>query len=210
MLKLSSNMLLRTQADNEVGMNRSDVLVSELKKGNKKSFEKLFLNTYESLCEYSASITKSAEDAEGAVQDVFASIWQNRLTLEDDVNIKAFLFKSVRNRSLDIVQHKGIRQKYQDTVLTLYQSASKGSDLLTSTLIKRVREEVENLPEKSKVVYLLHRRDGLTYAEIADVLGISKKTVESRMTKALKILRERLENEQDLRMLPLLAILAFG
>jgi RNA polymerase sigma-70 factor (family 1) len=191
-------------------MNYDEAFIAKLKKGNRKSFEKLFLNTYESLCEYSASITQSTEDAEGAVQDVFATLWQNRSTLDKDVNIRAFLFKSVKNRSLDIVQHKGIRQKYQDTVSSLYETVSKSPDVSTSYLIKRVKEEVENLPEKCREVYLLHRRDGLTYSEISEVLGIPKKTVESRMTKALKTLRERLEKERDLNLLPLLAILTLG
>ncbi|MCC5941962.1 MAG: RNA polymerase sigma-70 factor [Balneolaceae bacterium] len=178
----------------------------KLKKGNKKVFEALFLSTYESLCDYSVSITNSKEDAEGAVQDVFASIWQFRSTLDTTVNIKAFLYKSVKNRSLDICRHKDVRQKYQDQIKALYQSAEPGDTNTTVRLIKRVREEVENLPEGAKIVYLLHRRDGLTYNEIAQVLGISVKTVESRMTKALKMLRTNLEKEMDLKLLPLLAI----
>lgn len=182
--------------------------IETLRKGNRKSFEKLFLNTYESLCEYSASVTKNTEDAECAVQDVFVSLWQNRNSLDCDVNIRAFLFRSVKNRSLDIVHYKGIRNKLEDKVMLLYQNTESITGITTPSLMKRVQEEVNNLPEKSREVYLLHRRDGLTYAEIAEVLDISIKTVESRMTKALKILRERLEKERDLNLLPLLAILS--
>ncbi len=184
--------------------------IKRLKSGNKKSFENLFLNTYQPLCDYALSITKCIEDAEGAVQDVFTALWLCRLNLDQDVNIKAYLFKSVKNRSLDIVQHKDIRRKYEDQLTAIFHDKSKsGSDESTSRLIKRVREEVENLPEKCKIVYLLHRRDGLTYAEIAQVLEISVKAVEARMSKALKILRTNLENETKLNLLPLLAILTF-
>jgi len=184
------------------------VFIRKLKSGNKKSFESLFLNTYQPLCDYALSITQCIEDAEGAVQDVFAALWTCRTTLDQGVNIKAYLFKSVKNRSLDVVQHKDIRRKYEDQMAAIFHDTPKsGSDESTSRLIKRVREEVENLPERCKIVYLLHRRDGLTYAEIAHVLEISVKAVEARMSKALKILRKNLENETKLSMLPLLAVL---
>lgn len=186
-----------------------DNFIGKLRKGDRKSFEKLFLNTYESLCEYSASITKSAEDAEGVVQDIFAILWHNRSVLDTDVNIRAYLFRAVKNRSLDVVQHHGIRQKYHSQMIVLATNNSSAEECSNSHLLRRVREEVRNLPEKNRTVYLLHRRDGLTYAEIATVLDISVKTVEARMSRALKQLRSRLENEKDLHLLPLLAILYF-
>jgi RNA polymerase sigma-70 factor (family 1) len=180
--------------------------IRKLKSGNKKCFENLFLNTYQPLCDYALSITKSIEDAEGAVQDVFTALWICRSTLDEDTNIKAYLFKSVKNRSLDILQHKRIREKYKDQLTAMYESTSDETEF-NSNIIKRVREEVENLPEKCKIVYLLHRRDGLTYTEIAQVLEISVKAVEARMSKALNILRTNLEKETKLNLLPLLAIL---
>jgi RNA polymerase sigma-70 factor, ECF subfamily len=189
-------------------MDYDKAFIAELRKGDRKSFEKLFLNTYESLCEYSASIINSKEDAEGAVQDVFASLWQNRATLSEDLNLKAFLFRSVKNRSIDLIQHKSIRKKYQEHLTTLYHVSGNEETISTNNIMKRVAEEVEKLPEKCKTVYLLHRRDGLTYDEIAQVLGISKKSVEARMTKALKTLRDRLKNETDLSLLPFFVILS--
>ncbi len=188
-------------------MKYDSAFIQKLKKGNKKSFEGLFLNTYESLCDYSASITNSKEDAEGIVQDIFASLWTNRHSLDISVNIKAYLFKSAKNRALDIIQHKEIRKKYQDHLTSMYQTSLNNESVSASHIIRRVTEEVEKLPEKCKVVYLLHRRDGLTYSEIAVVLEISKKAVEARMTKALKTLRERLQKEKNLNIIPYLAIL---
>jgi len=182
--------------------------IQKLKRGDKKSFERLFLSTYESLCEYSVTITSSKEVSEGAVQDVFESVWNSKEAIDENINIRAYLFRSVKNRSLDLVQHQNIRNKYNLEVNEMYSDNSnpgKGSSP-EAKLINRVRQEVEKLPQKSKEVYLLHRRDGLTYAEISEVLGISIKAVEARMTKALKLLRERLVNEKDLNLLPLLAI----
>lgn len=182
--------------------------IKTLKTGNKKNFERLFLTTYESLCEYSVSITGSVEVSEGAVQDIFSAIWHSKESLDEDINIRAYLFRSVKNRSLDLVQHHNIRVKYRNEVKEMYTDNLLSDNNLTheSKLIQKVRQEVENLPQKNKEVYLLHRRDGLTYAEISKVLGISVKAVEARMTKALKFLRERLSDEKDLNLLPLLAI----
>jgi RNA polymerase sigma-70 factor (family 1) len=183
--------------------------IKKLKTGNKKSFEQLFLNTYESLCEYSASITGCPYDSEEVVQDVFSKVWLNRGQLNESVNIKAYLFKSVKNQSLDLVQKNSTRRKYHDQMIEMKKNMPEYNPDPKVQLIQRVREEIENLPEKCREIYLLHRRDGLTYAEIAKVLDISVKTVEARMTKTLKILRSRLQDENDLYLLPLLAILTF-
>lgn len=193
-------------------MNYDSDFVLKLKKGNKRCFESLFLDTYESLCEYSASILTSKELAEHAVQDVFESLWQLRKNLDPDMKVKPYLFQSVRNRSLDIVMKEGLKQKYQKEVLAMYNENLNSSinDETNSTLIRRVHEEIQNLPEKNREVYLLHRRDGLTYVEIAEVLGLSVKAVEARMSKALKILRMRLDKEKNNHhLLPLLAIFTF-
>lgn len=186
-------------------MNFDSVFIANLKKGNKKSFETLFLHTYIPLCSFAAGITGSKEDAEEVVQDVFAALWQNRMKLAKDLNIKAYLFKSVKNGSLDIVKHQEVRRKYQEQLSAIYLNSP--DEVIHSTyIIKRVTEEVEKLPEKNKMVYLLHRRDGLTYSEIAQILDISKKAVEARMSKALTILRDCLKKEKSLYPLALLAL----
>ena len=186
-------------------MKLDSVFLAKLKEGHKKSFEMLFLHMYTSLCSFSAGITGSKEDAEEVVQDVFAALWQNRTALAQDVNIKAYLFKSVKNGSLDVLKHHEVRKKYQKQLSAIYLNAPAEA-IHSNYIIKRVTEEVEKLPEKNKTVYLLHRRDGLTYSEIAQVIEISKKAVEARMSKALIILRESLKKEKKLYALPLLAL----
>jgi RNA polymerase sigma-70 factor, ECF subfamily len=191
-------------------MNFESEFIKKLKNGDKKSFEELFLELYTSLCEYSTSITKSKMTSEEVVQDVFTALWQKRKLLDLDVNIKAYLFRSVKNRSLDIEQQEQIRNKYQDEISNMYAKATVLAEINAdqAKLIKRVHEEVDKLPEKSQIVYLLHRRDGLTYSEISNVLEISVKAVEARMTKALKILRDRLIKEwNDYILSPLLILI---
>lgn len=165
----------------------------------------LFLHMYVPLCSFAAGITGSREDAEEVVQDVFASLWQNRLKLSQDLNIKAYLFTSAKNGSLDIVKHQEVRRKYQEQLSAFYLDAyAEASD--SNYIIKRVTEEVEKLPEKNRTVYFLHRRDGLSYSEIAQILDISKKAVEARMSKALTILRECLKKEKKQFLLSMLML----
>ena len=182
-------------------------LTKRLKEGDKKSFEQLFLATFESLCEYSMSITGSMEASENVVQDVFVSVWQNHTGLDDDVNVKAYLFHLVKNRSLDVVRNDKVRIKHQNSLQQggehdiLNEADLDEDEELQSYLIRRVNEEVENLPEKVRVVFLLHRRDGLTYQEISQVLEISVKAVEARMSKALRILRDLLSGDNGFDLL---------
>ncbi|MCC5942420.1 MAG: RNA polymerase sigma-70 factor [Balneolaceae bacterium] len=179
-------------------------LIRKLKSGDQKRFKNLFMDNYASLCEYSARITGSKEAAEGVVQDVFASLWESRMKLDDKTKIKAFLFHSVKNRSLDIVQYEQIRRKHKQEIIHLYKEYKEGGGDSTreSRLMIRVHEEVERLPEKCKEAWLLHRKEGLTHPEIAQILEITVKAVEARMAKALKILRENLSNEIDIDIHP--------
>lgn len=186
-------------------MNLDSAFIAKLKAGNKKSFEALFLHMYVPLCTFAAGFTGSKEDAEEVVQDLFASLWQNRLQLPENLNVRAYLFTSAKNGSLDIVKHQEVRRKYHEQLSVFYLNAS-AEVTYSNHVMKRVTEEIEKLPERNKIVYLLHRRDGFTYREISQILGISKKAVEARMSKALTILRDSLRKEKSTFILALLIL----
>ncbi|MCC5935181.1 MAG: RNA polymerase sigma-70 factor [Balneolales bacterium] len=168
-----------------------------LKRRDEQAFEKLFLLMFGPLCGFAFSITGARQASECVVQDVFLNLWESCQSITPDTNIRAWLYRSVRNRSIDRLRAAEIRDRHAEELARhLYENEHgeyTGEEAMAEekALIEKVNREVMRLPEPVQETYLLHRRDGLTYAEIAEVLGLPQKTVESRMSKALKLLRER-------------------
>ncbi|MCH8485355.1 MAG: RNA polymerase sigma-70 factor [Candidatus Cyclonatronum sp.] len=164
---------------------------------DEQAFEKVFLLMFEPLCGFAFSITGARQVSECVVQDVFLSLWEGCGSINEETNLRAWLYRAVRNRCIDRLRAVEIRDRYvaelglqmQEELMQAFTDSEEANE--KEALIEKVNREIMRLPETIRETYLLHRRDGLTYAEIAEVLGLPQKTVESRMSKALKLLRER-------------------
>lgn len=170
--------------------------VKKIKKGDQKAFKKLFLRFYDPLCQFSWQYTHSRHISEELVQEVFLGLWQSRESLDPRKNIKSYLYKSVRNKALNHIKHKELAREYNRKIewvkpspVTQHHSERKEEP---SEFVQAAQRAIENLPSRARQVYKLSRREGLTYREIASVLDISVKTVESQMSRALKTLRQSL------------------
>jgi RNA polymerase sigma-70 factor (ECF subfamily) len=131
--------------------------------------------------------------AEEIAQDVLLELWRRRESLEVEVSLRAYLFQATRNRSLNHLRHERVAREGEsyaarDTAV----EATSVSRLVEEEIEQAVREAVSGLPDRCREVFELSRVQGLRYAEIAGVMGISVKTVEAQMGKALRVLRERL------------------
>lgn len=165
-----------------------------IREGDEYAFELLFKEYYEQLTRFSWRYVKSKTVAEGLIQDVFSDIWENRDELDLNGSIRPYLYKIVRNHSLNYIKHQEVQRKYdpiwmdqKEVPMIEYRDEKREEQIR-----KAIERAVEELPERSKMTYKLHRHDGLTYQEIAEVMDVSVKTVESQMTRTLKMLRERL------------------
>ena len=165
-----------------------------IRDGDEYAFELLFREYYGQLTRFTWRYVKSKAVAEGLVQDIFSDIWENREELELSGSIRPYLYKVVRNHSLNYIKHQEVKQKYdpqwmdqKETPMIHYRDEKREEQIRQA-----IEKAVEELPERSKMTYKLHRHDGLTYQEIAEVMDVSVKTVESQMTRTLKILREKL------------------
>ncbi|MTI29334.1 RNA polymerase sigma-70 factor, partial [Xanthovirga aplysinae] len=140
-------------------------------------------------------ILKDKSLAEEQVQDVFLKMWENRLSLNDEISIFPYLVTSVRNKCYDLIRHDKVKQKYIDHVQKSYQDQILNYDYtdLTDEIIHDLTQSVEQLPEKCKQVFKLSRFDELSHKEIAHRLKISPKTVENQISKALRFLRNALK-----------------
>ncbi|MCW9706485.1 RNA polymerase sigma-70 factor [Fodinibius salsisoli] len=168
--------------------------IYKIQKGDEHTFECLFKEYYLHLTRFAWRYVKSKAIAEELVQEVFANIWENRSTWSPAGPIKAYLYQAVKHRALDHLKHEEVRQEYDPKWMDNkeHPTIDFEDQFRRKQLRKAIKKEIEALPSRSKMTYKLHRYDGLTYKEIAQVMDVSVKTVESQMTRTLKRLRERL------------------
>lgn len=154
-------------------------------------FEQLFKAHYKALHAYSNMILKDTYVAEEVVQSMFLRFWEKRKLLNVQSSIKAYLYKCVYNDSLNVLKHEKIKTKYQhftERTMNRYGDSAAVKIELTE-LQSKLSDALNDLPEQCRVVFQMSRYEELKYREIADKLGISIKTVENQMGKALRILR---------------------
>ena len=131
------------------------------------------------------------DEAKGLVHEVFVSMWDKFDHLPADMNYKSYLYTAARNRSLN-----HIRDKKRNVLIENVSEAEFAETidpLAASELETEIEIAIQSLPEKCRMVFELNRVEGLKYAQIADKMGISIKTVEAQMSKALSVLREHLK-----------------
>ncbi|NTD97650.1 RNA polymerase sigma-70 factor [Agrobacterium tumefaciens] len=160
---------------------------------NDTSFEHLFKTHYHALHAYAQVMLKDEDLAEEIVQGMFLKFWEKRQNFKIQ-SIKAYLYKCVYNDSLNYLKQEKTKIKYQEftlhTMNTEHESAAAKIEL--TELQKRLREALLQLPEQCRTIFQMSRFEELKYREIAERLGLSIKTVENQMGKALKIMRLRL------------------
>ena len=180
---------------------------NELKEGDITAFEMFFRTYYQPLCNYAYSFIHDKDEAEEIVQSTFLSVWEKRDSLEIRTSLKSYLYTMVRNTSLNVIKHEKIKQKYVGEALALEERSHEGvaQAVISSELEERIQQAIQVLPEQCRMVFKLSRFEELKYAEIAEELGISIKTVENHMGKALKIMREQLKDY-----LPILIVFMSG
>lgn len=168
------------------------------------AFDKVYQIYSHKLYSFVFKILKSDSEAEDIVQEVFVKIWESREKLSDHKLLNSYLFTIAYNHSIDLIRKRIHNNKYLEhlkNAAILQESVSEITDLEYNELSSQVEGLIHQLPERQREVYLLHREEGLTYPEIAEKLGISKNTVENHMVKALKYLRENMDNSMMVNLL---------
>ncbi|MDR1200136.1 MAG: RNA polymerase sigma-70 factor [Tannerellaceae bacterium] len=153
-----------------------------------EEFEHSFKELYQPLCLFALRFINKADDAEDVVQQTFADLWDKRMGMSRILNLKAYLFQSVRNRSLSVGAKSEwiqLEEQFPDV-----EDRSLEESIYDAERDARLWNEIDKLPPERKKIFLLSKRDGLKYQEIADELNLSIKTVENQISKALKTLRE--------------------
>jgi RNA polymerase sigma-70 factor (ECF subfamily) len=173
---------------------RDDIeLIQLMIAGNDLAFKMLYDKYYASLCLFANKILCDDDASIDVVQDMMVWLYEERATLEID-NVKSFLFRAVHNRCLNVLKHQKVERMYAEKAQQTAVEADDSIDNIinaTETTAK-IASAIEALPDQCKLIFKRSRFDGNSNDEIAAQLGISKRTVETQISKALRRLREAL------------------
>jgi len=177
------------------GISECDLIV-RLRHGDQTAFELLFHFYYPGLVLYSTQYLADQAEAEEIVQDFFVRLWQKHQQLIPGDTLKNYLFSSVKNSSLNFLKHKKIEEKYILEMVNLSKHhLVYDTDLyVESGLQDKIKSCIGSLPEQCRKIFVMNRIQGMKNDEIALELDISKRTVETQISKALKVLRFQLKD----------------
>ena len=160
-------------------------LLSLMKQNNSSALNELFDRYFIPLCRFSYKYLWTKELCEEAVSDIFVNLWLKRGIIEISTSVKAYLYKSVRNQSLNYVK-KFNRQNIETKSVEELELAGRDNFVMDFENNEEIENILMTLPERRKLVFKMSRIDGLKYSEIAEILSISVNTVQNHITEAVK------------------------
>ena len=161
--------------------------------GNPALFEDIFKTHFSGLHAYAYSVVKDAAAAEEIVQNVFYKLWERKNNVKIEQSVAAYLYRAVYNDSLNYLRHNKVKAAHQTYTTRNTEEGNHATDPASlRELQQKIDTSINELPEQCRTIFQMSRFEDLTYRSIADKLGISVKTVENQMGKALRVLRTKL------------------
>jgi RNA polymerase sigma-70 factor, ECF subfamily len=171
---------------------------ARIRAGDEAAFEAMFRTYYEPLCAFVNGYLRSLAIAEEVVQDVFYQLWKNREKWQVNDSVRAYLFGAARNQALDRLKHQRVVDRWREQALREADISGPASpatpdrELENRELGAAIDAAMESLPERARLAATLRWRHQLSYAEIAEVMGITTKGVENQLGRVAKTLRATL------------------
>lgn len=180
-------------------------LIKEMKQNNMVAFGELYRRHHDYLVSFASLNVGKKEIAEDIVQDVFIRLWQNKGNIEQVDSLRPYLLRAVHNNSLNILRNNtkclGFRNEYVEKIETAAATTYNPdkNDIIRSLYAKEAHKKIEEainmLPERCRLIFRMCFIDGRSHKEVSARLGISVRTVENQIYKAVKFLREHLPEE---------------
>jgi RNA polymerase sigma-70 factor (ECF subfamily) len=170
------------------------ILIRELQRGNAKAFEELYFRYHARLYNFCNRIIRNTQEAEGLVQEIFITIWENREKLDENKSFSGFIFKIARNKIINRIKQKLIHQVHRKYISDKDQNnVDLRTEIESREMMVLIQKSIDTLPEQTKEIFSFSRNDGMTYKEIAQKLNISENVVDHEIRKALQKIREYLD-----------------
>lgn len=163
-----------------------------------KALSELFDRYYTQLVTFASRILCDTDDpyalASDVVQNVFVALFENPVE-SVSTSVRSLLFSSVRNACLNVIKHQAVVRRYEAEAAASIPQAAPGADEAESLVEQaeanaKVAQALAKLPEQCRKIFVMSRFDGASNQQIADILDISKRTVETQISNALKTLRK--------------------
>lgn len=187
--------------------NDNSILVQSLIEGEEKAYKFLLNKFHRKLHAYALTLVNDHSMAQDIVQNVFLKTWKSRLKLKPEFSIQSFLYKSVYNEFINTYQQNKammlLQKKYIESIQNVVETTDDSS---IGQMMAVINKEIQNLPPKCKQVFILSKKEGLTNIEIAEHLDVSIKTVEAQISKAFKILKDKLKDKYSMMLFLLFSI----
>jgi len=174
--------------------NQVNIQIEKMKAGDRESFNQIFRHYYSPMVRFCIRYVADSDIASEIVQDLFVKLWSNREKISFNTSFESYMLASVRNSAITYINKE---RAHSEAHLRVFFEESDNTDpsetLQSNNLEESYRQILKDMPDKRREVFLASRYDGLKYAEIAEKLGISQKTVEAQMTAAIKQLKDGLK-----------------
>lgn len=179
--------------ENSSGAFSEDKILQGIASGDESVFRHVFDTYYQLLVTFAFRYLNDLDSSRNVVQDLFVSLFDKRESINIHTSLKSHLYQSVRNRAINVLKREKMQRDHHHRIL----EENSGSEFYeeisdVDELQNRIAKVVNNLPGQCQRIFRMSRQDGISNSDIADQLSISKRTVETQISKALKKIREDL------------------
>ncbi|WP_249109967.1 RNA polymerase sigma-70 factor [Prevotella sp. oral taxon 475] len=174
-----------------------------------KDFRTYFRDLYPQLARYAARLLGDS-DVDDVLQGSFLELWNRRTDILEPAHVKSFVYRSVYTHALNVIKHRQVVRKYSDAVIEMENRRLDSLDPNNSEVLQKLRNDelqqrinlaINELPPKSRQVFVMSYLHGLKNKEIAEVMNVSVRTVDAHIYNALRQLRSKLDKNSILGLL---------
>ena len=173
------------------------ILQSQVATGDTRAFRQIFDALFSNLKKFSFSFVHSKEAATEIVDELFVQLWIKRADIMKINDLRVYLYTATKNASLNYISKKAKQievEPYENLQVQMTDVVSPEQIMITKEMLQKIKEAVDSLPPRCKLIFKFVREDGLSYSEVAEILGLSVKTIDAQMVIAVARIRGKLMN----------------
>ena len=173
------------------------ILQSQVATGDTRAFRQIFDALFSNLTKFSFSFVHSKEAATEIVDELFVQLWIKRADIMKINDLRVYLYTATKNASLNYISKKAKQievEPYENLIVHMTDLVSPEQIMITKEMLQKIKEAVDSLPPRCKLIFKFVREDGLSYSEVAEILGLSIKTIDAQMVIAVARIRGKLMN----------------